>query len=161
MRKDYIMIIALLTLILLLIGFRKPIKKLMTRGYINKNPGNIRKTPDLWQGEIDGKDKDFKTFKSMPYGYRAIFVLIRTYMNRMGLDTVRKIISTYAPHNENDTQAYVTNVSRWAGIHPDDPISMDDTGTLKDIVAGISRQENGITPDLDEIDNGFKLFLES
>ena len=62
MKNNWWMIITLIIIIGLLIGFRKPIKKAMTRGYINKNPGNIRLTDSLWKGEVKGTDKDFKTF---------------------------------------------------------------------------------------------------
>ena len=45
------------------------------RGLRNNNPLNIRHSADNFQGEIKGDDKSFKTFSSMPYGYRAGFVL--------------------------------------------------------------------------------------
>ena len=68
MNKKWMIIIILSSIILLLIGFKKPIQKLMTRGYKNKNPGNIRKTKTMWTGEVKGTDPDFKTFSSMEIG---------------------------------------------------------------------------------------------
>jgi len=157
------MIILIITgIVILLTVFAKKIKKAMTRGYINNNPGNIRLNNEVWQGEVvPSKDKSFKTFKSMPYGYRAIFILLRTYINRSGLDTIRRIISTYAPSNENQTDAYIRFVSNRTGIDPDEKISLSETKKLKDIVAAISYMENGVAPDLKEIDNGYLLFTKS
>ena len=130
----------------------------MTRGYQNKNPGNIRLNAETWKGEIPGKDKSFKTFKSMAWGYRAIFVLLRTYINALGKDTIRKIISTYAPTSENDTSAYIFTVCEIANLEPDEKIYFSDEGKLVDIVAGISYQENGIKPNMADIMEGLRLF---
>ena len=130
----------------------------MTRGYKNNNPGNIRLTPDTWQGEIKGDDKDFKKFKSMSYGYRALFILLRTYIQNRGYNTIRKIISVYAPTNENDTQSYISSVSRRTGIDPDEELDINNSLDIKNIVAAISYHENGIAPDLQQIDDGYKLF---
>jgi hypothetical protein len=157
MKNEHWMILFLLAIAALIFGFRKPIQKLMTRGYINKNPGNIRLTVDTWKGEIEGKDKSFKTFKSMAWGYRALFVLLRTY-NTKGLNTIRKIISVYAPLNENDTQSYITSVSRRTGIDPDEQIYFADENNIVNLVAAISYHENGISPDLKQIDEGLTLF---
>ena len=38
--------------------------------------------------------------------------------------TIRGIISRWAPSNENNTRAYIENVSRLAGIAPDEPIGI-------------------------------------
>ena len=53
-----------------------------SRGLRNNNPLNIRKSAEHFQGEIKGKDKSFKTFSSLPYGYRAGFVILGTYLPR-------------------------------------------------------------------------------
>jgi hypothetical protein len=85
------------------------------RGLRNNNPLNIRHNADVFQGEIKGTDKSFKTFSSMPYGYRAAFVTLATYLSR-GWNTIEKIISHWAPPNENDTGSYVAAVEKWSGI---------------------------------------------
>jgi len=156
--KNWWMIITLIIIIGLLIGFRKPIKKAMTRGYINKNPGNIRLTDSLWKGEVKGTDKDFKTFKSMAWGYRAMFVLMRTYIQYKQLNTVRKIINVYAPPVENLTESYIKSVTTQTGLQPDEQINFSDENTIVNLVAAISYHENGIKPDLSEINSGLNLF---
>lgn len=161
MKNNWIVILIIIAVFGLLIGFRKPIKKLMTRGYANKNPGNIRLTTDIWQGEVKGKDKDFKTFKSMAFGYRALFVNIRTYINVHQLNTIRKIISRYAPTNENDTTAYIKSVVAQTGIRPDDRINVNDEVQMKKLITAISRQENGISANPNEVNEGYNLFKTS
>lgn len=135
----------------------KNIKRFMSRGYSNKNPGNIRKTKTLWLGEIQGTDKDFKTFKSMAYGYRAIFVVLNTYMKK-GINTIEQMINTYAPPIENNTKSYINFVVLKSGKSKDSLISPIDFKTLKLIVGAISHIENGIIPDNDEIEAGFSLW---
>lgn len=50
------------------------------RGLRNCNPLNIRRTADLWQGLAERQpDPEFFTFRSMPWGYRAAFIVLRTY----------------------------------------------------------------------------------
>ena len=49
---------------------------------------------DVFQGEIQGNDKSFKTFSTMPYGYRAAFVTLATYHSRGGLEHHRKNSNT-------------------------------------------------------------------
>ena len=162
MKFNVWLIVILFSIVITLTIFAKPIKKAITRGYINNNPGNIRINSEEWQGEVvPSKDKSFKTFKSMAYGYRAIFVLLRSYINKHGLNTIRKIISTYAPANENKTDAYITFVSNRSGIDQDEKLSLTDINKLKSIVAAISYMENGVAPDLKEIDNGYLIFTKT
>ena len=69
-------------------------KNNLTRGLRNNNPGNIRINGDLFQGEVrPSKDKSFKQFETMAYGYRAMFVILRNYIRNYKLDTIRKMIA--------------------------------------------------------------------
>ena len=53
------------------------------RGYRNNNPLNIRRTETRWQGQVDGDDKEFCSFASPVYGWRAaLIILMRTYRKR-------------------------------------------------------------------------------
>lgn len=67
-------------------------KNNLPRGYRNNNPGNIRINGDLFQGEIrPSKDKSFKQFETMAYGYRSVFRILSNYRKNYGLDTIRKM----------------------------------------------------------------------
>ena len=47
----------------------------------------------------------------MPWGYRAMFVLLHTYRVRHGCRTLREMILRYAPPVENHTENYIRAVS--------------------------------------------------
>ena len=126
------------------------------RGLRNNNPLNIRHNSDKFQGEIKGNDKSFKTFSSMPYGYRAGFVILHTYLTR-GLNTIEKIIARFAPLIENNTQAYIVNVERWSGVPRNKELTAADGADYILIVAAMSFMENGINADINQVKAGFAL----
>lgn len=131
--------------------------KSQTRGYRNNNPGNIRINKDKFQGEIiPSQDKAFKQFSSMAYGYRAMFITLDTYRKR-GLDTIEKIIRSWAPPNENNTQAYINSVVKWSGLPKDKVLTEYSGNDYKQIVAAMSRVENGIEADMTNVDTGFTM----
>jgi hypothetical protein len=108
------------------------------------NPGNIEKTTGLnkWRGEYTCDRARFACFDTMPNGYRAMFVLLRNYIND-GYNTITKILNRWAPPFENDTAAYIKNVQQWSGVNANQAIDKDDIDTLEKIVAAMSRMENG------------------
>lgn len=133
-------------------------KNNLPRGLRNNNPGNIRINGDLFQGEVrPSKDKSFKQFETMAYGYRAMFVILRNYIRNYKLDTIRKMISRWAPPKENHTEAYVKAVSDYAGIPADDPINVNDREQMIRIVAGMSKVENGREADMPDVITGWIL----
>ena len=133
-------------------------KNNLPRGLRNNNPGNIRINGDLFRGEVrPSKDKSFKQFETMAYGYRAMFVILRNYIRNYKLDTIRKMISRWAPPKENHTEAYVKAVSDYAGIPADDPINVNDREQMIRIVAGMSRVENGVEADMPDVITGWIL----
>jgi hypothetical protein len=160
MKAQWIVIIILILVITLYLT-RNKIKSAMTRAYINNNPGNIRPTnpPDNpWLGEVrPSTDKGFRQFQSMPLGYRAMFINLKGYLAH-GINTIQKIISTWAPSSDNNnTAAYITAVANKVGKNPTDIISWPDTATIRKIVIAISEQESGIPANTDDVDQGYKL----
>ena len=129
----------------------------LPRGLRNNNPGNIRRNSDVFQGEKTSSDKEFNQFKSMAYGYRAIFKILSNYYRNYKLDTIRKIIGRWAPENENNTNAYIKAVSDYAGIPADDPININDREQMIRIVAGMSKVENGREADMSDVIAGWNL----
>ena len=117
---------------------------MLPRGLRNNNPLNIRHSSDRWQGKAKTQtDPAFVQFVSMAYGYRAAFVLLRTYRMKYGYNTLRKIIARWAPPSENNTERYLANVSKWSGLDPDKPIAGHDANTYIAIVKAMTRMENG------------------
>ena len=133
-------------------------KKRETRGYRNANPLNIRINSDKFQGEIQPSgDKEFKQFETMAYGYRAAFRILKTYINNYKCDTIRKIISRFAPANENHTENYIRVVSERSGIPADDPIYADNREMMIRIVAAMSYVENGREAEMADVIRGWEM----
>ena len=132
-------------------------KNELPRGLRNNNPGNIRRNSDVFQGEVNpSRDKDFKQFKSIAYGYRAVFKILSNYHRVYKLTTIRKMISRWAPENENNTAAYVSLVSSYSGIGPDDLLNFDREQMIR-IVAGMSKVENGREAVMSDVVTGWNL----
>lgn len=132
------------------------------RGLRNCNPGNIRLSATKYQGEIQpSRDPAFKQFESMAYGYRAIFMLLHTYAARHGLDTIRGMISRYAPTNENDTAKYIRAVSDWSFTAPDTHLTTTNAEVMIPIVSAISRYENGRTAVTSDVQEGWRMFIRT
>lgn len=134
------------------------------RGLRNNNPLNIEKTKggNPWQGEVvPSKDSRFAQFTSMAYGYRAAFKLLNNYQRNYGLDTIRKMISRWAPSNENHTEAYVKAVSGRSGVPADGRITATNHDVMVPIVAAMSFVENGVEANIADVEAGWKLFIEA
>ncbi len=125
------------------------------RGYRNNNPLNIRKSPQEFRGEITGEDKSFKSFSTMAYGFRAGLVILRTYIRKYKLDTIKKIINRWAPPSENDTEAYIRFVCTKTGHLPEDIIYFD-MGLIP-IVWAMAWQENGQPIEQSYAEDGWEL----
>ncbi len=107
------------------------------------NPGNLRPSNPEWQGTI-GEGSGFAIFDSMQNGIRALCKQIIAYQEgRRGLQTVREVISTWAPSNENDTGAYITAVCHMLDCNPDDKFKFRDPDFLFWIASAIGMHENG------------------
>jgi hypothetical protein len=91
-------------------------------------------------------DSQFCQFETMAWGWRAAFrLLTRTYYHEYRLYTIRAIVSRWAPACENNTSAYIANVSRLTGIAPDEPIGIPSDKPGRWIAVGLAMaiQENG------------------
>lgn len=131
----------------------------MSRGIRNCNPGNIRRSGVRYLGEVTpSRDKEFKQFASMTYGYRAMFVLLDSYARRYGLRTIRTMLNRYAPPEENFTQGYIRFVANTSGIDADELIDTRSARDMIPIVAAMSEIENGVKPRMDEVEEGWQLF---
>jgi hypothetical protein len=131
----------------------------MSRGLRNSNPGNIRISPVVYRGEVQpSQDRAFKQFKTMAYGYRAMFVLLYTYRKKNGCDTLRQMIHRYAPPVENATDNYVKSVAKWAATDADAPLDTTSEEVMIPIVAAMSRMENGQTAVVADVKAGWDMF---
>ncbi len=120
------------------------------RGLRNNNPGNIRHG-QAWQGRNPVQtDKSFIQFDSPVYGIRAINKILKTYSTIYGLNTVRGIISRWAPpvndkgKKENDTESYINSVAGRLGVEPDQIIDVRARAVA--LSQAIIKHENGLQP---------------
>ena len=161
----------------------------LPRGLRNNNPLNIRLSKDKWQGQINaitpnpsfpegkgningndssprgGREGVFCQFTEMKWGWRAAFrLLCHTYYQKYRLRTIRAIITRWAPPNENNTAAYIRNVSDYISIGPDRELGDPKTHPTEWMMLAIAMAvvENG-TNKLDYLSmlKGFSLALES
>ena len=118
------------------------------RGIRNNNPGNIRHG-EKWLGlNPNGRkiDPAFCVFNTPVAGIRALAKVLINYKKIHGLNTVRQIISRYAPPNENQTTAYIQSVAKQLGVFPDTVIDIEERGVLTVFIKAVIRMENGIQP---------------
>lgn len=134
--------------------------KFAPRGIRNNNPLNIRRSKNKWLGEVgylvvEVKDKtgengaarfydnSFCQFETRVYGYRAAFRLIKTYMDKYGCNTIRKIVSRWAPPSENNTERYVNFVAGYVMCGADEEFGLKGKDIIMSIVCAMATQENG------------------
>lgn len=110
------------------------------------NPLNLR-PGSPWEGLTGVVSSptagDFCEFQSNVFGFRAAARNLITYYDRYGLNTVKAIISRWAPSNENDTEKYIAAVCAHTNWKPDeviDPKSYDGAWRL---IHAMTIQEQG------------------
>lgn len=160
-----------------------------SRGYLNNNPGNVDRSADVWQGEIrDPDDPRLTPFQrdelvngrfvvtiSPQFGIRLLAKTLFAYRDRLGIKTIRGIVTTWAPppkkglvkgsigaeangEDQNDTASYVAAVSKRVGVSPDAEINVREWKTLHALVSAIIIHECGGMPySSSEIEEGLLL----
>lgn len=101
------------------------------RGERNNNPGNIR----------DIKTGKFAVYDDPLTGLGAMSYLLGRY-NNVGLNTIDKIIRTWAPNTENNTEAYIKHVSDLLGVGKDDVLNLKDPAVMARLMKAMVRHEN-------------------
>ncbi|WP_336432253.1 hypothetical protein [Providencia rettgeri] len=128
------------------------------RGGRNNNPGNLRVSDNIWDGQI-GDDGEFVQFASPEHGVRALGKNLITYRNK-GFVTVNQIINRWAPKKDgNDTEGYIAFVSQRMGVDPNVPIDVTNIDTLKSITSAIMAQEGKHSVTDDQVNTGLQAAL--
>jgi len=117
------------------------------RGIRNNNPGNINygefaRSQGSTGAEAAGR---FAVFQTAQDGLNALGALLRSYAAR-GIDTIRSIISKYAPAGENNTEGYIANVAKRLGFGSDAHLNLSDPRLLAGLEQAIVQFENGKNP---------------
>lgn len=117
------------------------ISRLPSRAERNNNPGNIEFRGQAGAVPESGSGR-FAKFSSAADGVAALVSQLRRYGSR-GRDTLTKIMEKYAPPEENNTAAYIANLSKKLGVGADQKLDLNNADTLAGLVKGISKYEAG------------------
>ena len=106
----------------------------------HNNFAGIRR-PGIIAGPESGGFMDYPTPEA---GIQATSRLLQTYQTRHGLNTLRGIISRWAPPTDNnDTAGLIARASRVTGFGPDQPLNLSDPATMSAVVEAMIRGEEG------------------
>lgn len=120
-----------------------------------------------WEGQTEPTN-GFCNFVSVEYGFRAAFITLRTYGQR-GDNTIRKIVTRWAPPSENPTYTYIRFVSlrmanlgycdsgNWKDM-ADTRIDMKNSEVIMDLMMFMTKFESGIHVQVKEIRNMLRRF---
>jgi|GEM_PF-1371571 len=125
-----------------------------TRGLRNRNPLNIRiSNENQWVGEDpNNPDKAFERFVDDIWGLRAGARLMRNHQRRRGANTIARLISIWAPPNENDTADYIAHVAERTGFGADESLDLRRREHLTPVLKAMIMHENaGHQPYSDEL----------
>lgn len=86
-----------------------------------------------------------------------MFVLLDTYRSRYGLNTLREMISRYAPPTENHTGLYIDTVCQLTGVRPDEELDTRDRRVMIPVVMAMARVENGERAMRHDVEVGWQL----
>jgi hypothetical protein len=117
----------------------------LPRGIRNNNPGNLVITRIPWKGKVPrakNTDGKFEQFVAMEYGLRAMMMDVRGDIVKDGKNTIRTLITEYAPKWENNTLAYINVVAKKVNLKPDQIIPVD-KNTMTRLIEAIITHENG------------------
>lgn len=123
------------------------------RNYRNHNLGNLvfanQEGATLETPNAKGEQR-FARFNTPEEGIRALANQVSSYYNGTSraagyqkLQTVSSIISKWAPANENNTNQYIDNVSKYLGVSPTDKIDVSNPEVMTHLVRAIATKEGG------------------
>ena len=132
----------------------------MSGGRQNGDPEIIRRSERRYKGEgRPPRDPAYKQFESLAWGYRGIFVLLDTCRLGYGLDTIRGMISRWAPPSENHPETCIRAGADAIGIPDGQALDTRDGTTMLRMAAAVARVENGAAADMGEVELGWELFV--
>ncbi len=110
----------------------------VARSLRDNNPLNLSYVPG--QSGLVGRDGQFGRYGTMADGVSAAVNQIMLDRSR-GDNTIRKLVTSWAPPGSNDTAAYIRNVSKWTGYAPDQPLNLSNPRVMSAVVSAMARQE--------------------
>lgn len=114
-------------------------------GLRNHNPLNLRSASNETGKVFAGKSGYFSRFGSDEDGLAAASRQLFLYGDR-GKHTLQDVISTFAPHSENNVENYVSDVSSDTGFKPGENIDLHSPDVLKRLLPAMIKEEQGTQP---------------
>jgi uncharacterized protein YaaQ len=106
----------------------------LPRNLRNNNPGNIEYGDFAKKHGATGSDGRFAIFPTLQAGQDAQASLLMGYMAQ-GNNTISKIVSKWAPGSENNTGAYIADVSKKTGIDANSVLDTAQLGKVRQAMA--------------------------
>ena len=106
----------------------------LPRNLRNNNPGNIEYGEFAKKHGATGSDGRFAIFPTLQAGQDAQASLLMGYMAQ-GNNTISKIVSKWAPGSENNTGAYIADVSKKTGIDANSVLDTAQLGKVRQAMA--------------------------
>lgn len=130
------------------------------RGIRNNNPLNLGYVPGQ-AGLVAGTPSDgrFGRYQTMADGVAAAERQLMRYQVRDHLNTVRQMVSKWAPPGENDTNSYVQQVAKAMGVDADAPVSLNNQATAASMIGAMAKRETGRSIDTDTLSRGVAMGL--
>ncbi len=126
------------------------------RGQRNKNPFNVKFNPaNSWKGAVpraQKKDQTFEEFTEVKWGIRCgVYLLLKHFKGDMRrrippCDTIRKLITEWAPPEENDTEAYIARVCAYMGKGDEELIDFREYKHMLPLCEAMIGVELGVMP---------------
>ncbi|ELG6814421.1 hypothetical protein Q6Y84_001063 [Salmonella enterica] len=102
------------------------------------NPGNLRWAEGYETSNT--KSGKFAVFPSLDEGVLAATKQLQIYAQR-GTNTVRGIVSKWAPSNENDTEEYIRHVVRSTKFNENEKLNLNDPYVLAKLISAMASKE--------------------
>jgi hypothetical protein len=136
---------------------REGAAKPLPRGVRNRNPGNLNFAGQRGAHLEAGPNARFAAFDTLQEGIAALVRQLQLYKAR-GIDTIREIVTTYAPAKDgNNVSAYITELMRATGKNMDDHLDLQNQELLVRLIQGITKHEGNGTLTPDQIMGGVRL----
>ena len=117
----------------------------------NNNPGNLERSTFQWLGlaqfsEMTPEQRAeprYLVFRTPVYGFRALALDLRNSW-KAGRRTIGELLARFAPAGDNnDTRAYVDDVTGRTGIASDAELDLNDASQLELLCIAIAIHEAG------------------
>ena len=92
------------------------------------------------EGQTGQDSGGYAIFDTPEDGLRAMMIDLKKNIAR-GLNTLATLIPVYAPPSDNPTATYISNVSAWSGIDPNQTLAASEVPKLETAISLLENRE--------------------